>query len=126
MIVDEDQRPESPQKALRSGTGSTTRPAETPYDPPSYGDALVSSSLAFPASSLASPMSTGPHHNYQAIPPSTPPLPLQQGSEVDSAKTAHRRFVGGLAIALITYIALVSFMSVHHRFHVEVSDIHRQ
>ena len=69
-------------------------------------------------------MSTSPHYNYQAIPPSTPPLPLP-ASEADSAKRARRRFVSGLAIALITYIALVSFMSVHHEFHVEVSDVHR-
>lgn len=122
MLIDEDQGPESPQKSLRSGTGSTTRPAKTPYDPPSYDDALVSSSLASLASSLTSPMSTSPHYNYQAIPPSTPPLPLPQGSEADSAR---RRFVSGVAIAFITYLALVSFMSVHHGFHVEASDVHR-
>ena len=56
-------------------------------------------------------MSTGPSSNY-----CTSPLP--QGSNVDSAKGARRRFMGGLAIALIIYITL----SVHNGFHVKASD----
>lgn len=119
MIINDDQGSDSLQKSLRSGTGDTTRPAETPYDPPSYDDAMVSSS---PTSPLVPPMSTNSHHNYQTIPPSTSPFP--QGSEVDSAKRARRRFMSSLAFALIIYFTLACFLSVHHEPDVEASDIH--
>jgi hypothetical protein len=68
-------------------------------------------------------MSTGSRYNYRAIPPST--LPLPQGLDVDSARRARRRFMSGLAIALIIYITLVSFLGVHHESHMEASNVLR-
>lgn len=123
MIINDDQGSDSLQKSLSSGPGNTTRPAETPYDPPSYNDAVVSSTPASPTSPLVSPMSTDSHYNYQTIPPSTSPFP--RGSEVDAAKRARRRFMSGLAFALIIYITLCCFLSVDHESDVEASDIHR-
>jgi hypothetical protein len=121
MIITDDQQQDSPRKLLKSETGSTIRP-ETPYDPPSYGDATVSSPLSSPTSPLASPMSTGPYYSYQAIPSSALPFPM--GSDVGSAKRARRRFVGGLTIALVIYIALVSFLSVRNGSRVKASHVH--
>jgi len=123
MIINDDQGSDSPQKPLRLGTGNTARPAESPYDPPSYDDAIVSNSTASPTSPLVSPMSSDSQYNYQTIPPSTSPFP--PGSEVDAAKRARRRFLSGLAFALIIYITLVSFVSIHHESHVEASAVHR-
>lgn len=122
MLITEDQRPDSPQKALKSGTGSTIRPAESIHDPPSYDDAVVSSSPASLTSPLTLSMSSSPYYSYHAIPPSTARLP--QGSDVDAAKRARRRFMSSLAIALITYIALASFLGACHDFQVDASDVH--
>jgi hypothetical protein len=123
MIVSDDEGSDTLQKSLRSGTGNTARPAETAYDPPSHDGVMVSNTPASPTSPLVSPMSPDSHHNYQAIPPSTSHFP--QGSEVDSAKRAHRRFISSLALALIIYITLAAFLSVHYESHVEASDVHR-
>ena len=122
MIIADDQQPDSLQKSLKSGTSSTIRPVETPNDPPSYDDAIVSSSPASPISSLASPMLSSSYYNYQAISPSTAPLP--QGSDVGSTKRARRRFLGGLGLGLIIYITIASFLRVHHESQVKASDVY--
>lgn len=67
-------------------------------------------------------MSTISYYNYQAISPSTEPLP--QGSDVGSTRRARRRFISGFALALVIYIPLAYFLSVHHESQVKASDVH--